>query len=81
MAGGVQYLATFGASGRVRKHLQPLGVWQGVAPARAPLQLEEKFSFPLIVFRFLPKQVRSEREREFKEGGSRELRGKKALVH
>jgi hypothetical protein len=48
MAGGVQDLAAFGASGWIRKlHLQPLGVpW----PEHL-LWLEEKLSFPLAIFR------------------------------
>jgi hypothetical protein len=45
MAGEVQDLATFGASGQVRKlHLQPLGD-TGECPGQNTLWLEDKLSF------------------------------------
>jgi hypothetical protein len=50
MAGGIQDLAAFGASGQVKKlHFLPLGDTRG-CPTRALLQLEEKLSFPMAVF-------------------------------
>jgi hypothetical protein len=50
------------------------GSHKGVALATAPLYLEEKLFFPLAVFRLLLSGS------DLREGGSRELRGKKASV-
>jgi hypothetical protein len=77
MAGRVQYLAAFGASGQVRKlHLQPLGVTGDFPWPEHPYSLKRNFLFHWL-FSDLLLSGSDLKGRAFNEGGSQELRGKK----
>jgi hypothetical protein len=77
MAGGIRYLATFGASGWVRKlHLQPLGVTGELPWPEHPYSLKRNFPFHWL-FSDLLLSGSDLKGREFKEEGRPELRGKK----
>jgi hypothetical protein len=80
MAGGVQDLATFAASVQVRKlHLQPLAVI-GECPGQSTYSLKRNFPFHQLFSHLL--LSRSDlKGREFKEGRSQDLRGKRASAH
>jgi hypothetical protein len=77
MSGGIQYLATFEASGQVRKlHLQPLGVTRELPQPEHCYSLKRNFPFPWLLSDLLISGS-DLKGREFKVGGSREVREKK----
>jgi hypothetical protein len=64
MAGGVQDLATFGASGQVRKlHLQPLGDTRECPSQNTFFGLKTNFPFYLLFLYFLLSGSDLEQER------------------
>jgi hypothetical protein len=68
-----KYLATFGASGWVRKlHLQPLGLTEELPQQEHPFSLKRNFPFYKLFLDLLLSGSDLKRS-EFKEGWSREL--------